>query len=420
MTVVRNLEIKLDVADEDYPVLDETFEQFQQAAQHAADYGWSDDPTQIIDSKNKLHDATYSDVREQTELTANHVQAARSLAANALSNCKDRLLEDEKNASKPEFRGTVVVYDGRTITYNDDHCTLSTVDSRVSAEYIIPDDTRGTPFEEYWGHSKWGCGEATLHKRDGTYYLHVSMKKEREKDEASATEYGAVLGVDLNVDGYLAVTSTGAFLGNTDYLNHKRKEYERRRGKLQQTGTRSAHLTLKSIGDRFSNWSEDYLHRVALALVLEARRHECDAIAFENLKHIRERISSASKFQQWAFNKLQSLVEYKAEEYGILVDDVKPQYTSQRCSHSECGFTHEDNRDGDEFECLNCGKELHADYNAARNIAWRLVQHWLKSGAGRADCQVALKSGTVNANGEFSPTTGSSGQSGSPLTSPPL
>ena len=153
---------------------------------------------------------------------------------------------------------------------------------------------------------------------------------------------------------YSAVTSTGAFLGNADYLKHKRNEYERRRRKLQQTATRSAQLRLKSIGDRFSDWSEDRLRRVALALVLEARRHNCDAIAFEKLKHIRERISNASKFQQWAFNKLQFLVEYEAEAYGILVDDVKPQYTSQRCSHSECGLTHEYSCDGDEFECLNC------------------------------------------------------------------
>jgi IS605 OrfB family transposase len=421
VTVVRNIQVKLDVAEDDHAILDETFEQFQNAAQHAAGYGWTDDPTQIIDSKSKLHDATYSDVREETDLTANHVQAARSLAANALGNCKDRILEDGEKASKPEFRGTVVVYDSRTITYNDDHCTLSTVADRITAEYVLPDATRGTPFEEYWENPNWERGEATLHKRDDTYYLHVSMKKEpEESDEASTSEYGAVLGVDLNVDGYLVVTSTGAFLGNADYLNHKREEYERRRGNLQQTGTRSAHLTMKSIGNRFANWSEDYLHRVALALILEARRHDCDAIAFENLKHIRERISNASKFQQWAFRKLQELVAYKAEEYGILVDDVKPQYTSQRCSHSECGFTHEDNRNGGEFECLKCGKELHADYNAARNIGWRLVQHWLKSGAGRADCQVALKSGTLNANGELSPTTNSGGQSGSPLTSPPL
>jgi len=49
------------------------------------------------------------------------------------------------------FRGTVVVYDTRTITYNDDHCTLATVDGRVRADYITPDKRDGTPFEEYWG-----------------------------------------------------------------------------------------------------------------------------------------------------------------------------------------------------------------------------------------------------------------------------
>jgi len=140
-----------------------------------------------------------------------------------------------------------------------------------------------------------------------------------------------------------------------DYLNHKRDEYERRRGDLQQVGTRSAHLTIKSIGSRFARWSADYLHRVSKAVVREAVKNDCTAIAFENLKHIRERISNGSKFQQWAFKELQRHVEYKAEEYGIDVDDVAPSYTSQQCSHSECGFTHEENRDGDEFECLNAG-----------------------------------------------------------------
>nr|WP_269785458.1 transposase [Halobacterium noricense] len=364
-----------------------------------------------------LNAATYDDVREDTELHSNHVQSARSLAANALSNCQDRIFEGEP-ASKPTFRGTVLVYSVRTITYNDDHCTLATVDGRIRAEYVTPEDDEGTPFAEYWDSEEWERNEATLHKRDGEYYLHVAVEKELETD-ASAVENGAVLGVDLNVDGSLAVTSTGAFLGNADSLNHKRSEYERRRGRLQQTGTRSAHLTIQSIGSRFSRWSEDYLHRVSKAIVQEARRHDCSAIAFEDLEQIRDRISNASKFQQWAFRTIQEYTEYKAEEHGILVESVEPAYTSQRCSHAACGFTHEDNRDGDDFECLNCGKELHADYNAARNIGWRLLQHWLKSGAGRANCQVALKSGTLNANGDYSPAE-SIGQSGSPLTTPPL
>jgi IS605 OrfB family transposase len=405
MEVVRNVQLKLDVPEDAHSILDETFEQFQQAAQHVAEAGWSDDPTEIEDTKNTLHDQTYTEVREQTSLQASLVQSARNLAADALGNCKDRILDDGKKASKPEFRGSVVVYNGRTITYNDTHVTLATVDDRVTAEFVTPDDEEGTPFAEYWT-PEWERKEATLHKRDGTYYLHVAVEKEVEPADSGdeSTENGVVLGVDLNVDGYLGVTSTGAFLGNADYLTHKRDEYERRRGNLQQTGTRSAHLTIKSIGSRFARWSADYLHRVSKAIVQEAVENDCMAIAFENLTHIRERISTASKFQQWAFRELQRHVEYKAEEYGIDVDDVAPAYTSQRCSHGECGFTHEDNRDSDEFECLKCGKQLHSDYNAARNIGWRLVQHWLKSGAGRATSQLALKSGTLNANGDYTPS----------------
>ncbi|MFD1572047.1 RNA-guided endonuclease InsQ/TnpB family protein [Halorubrum laminariae] len=418
MTVVRNIQVKLDVSEDAHSLLDETFEQFRHAAQYVSEYGWDDDPTEIIDDQKQLNAATYDEVRELTELHANHVQSARSLASTALGNCQDRILDEGKKASKPTFCGTVVVYGARTVTYNDDHCTLATVDGRVRAEYVTPYDDEGTPFAEYWSTDEWERREATLHKRDGTYYLHVAVKKDPETD-ASTTQNGVVLGVDLNVDGSVAVTSTGAFLGNADYLRHKRDGYEQRRGCLQQTGTRSAHLTIQSIGDRFARWSEDYLHRVSKAIVQEARRHDCSAIAFEDLEQIRERISNASKFQQWAFRAVRQYTEYKAEEYGILVDTVQPAYTSQRCSHSDCGFTHEDNRDGDGFECLKCGKQLHSDYNAARNIGWRLVQYWLKSGSGRASCQVALKSGTVNANGEFSPAE-SIGQSGSPLTSPPL
>jgi len=403
MEVVRNIQFKLDVSKEDAVVLDETFEEFRQAAQHVADHGWNDNPYEITDTKNTLHEETYSDVREKLSLQSSLVQSARNLAANALGNCKDRILEDGKKASKPEFRGSVVVYNGRTITYNDDHVSLATTDKRVTAEYVTPVNEEGTPFEDYWT-DEWKKAEATLHKRDGTYYLHVAVKKDVEPSNGEETENGVVLGVDLNVDGYVAVTSTGAFLGNADYLNHRRDEYERRRGNLQQTGTRSAHLTIQSIGDRFARWSADYLHRISKAIVREAVENDCTAIAFENLKHIRKRISNASKFQQWAFRELQRHVDYKAEEYGIDVDDVNPAYTSQRCSHSECGFTHEDNRDGDEFECLKCGKQLHSDYNAARNIGWRLVQHWLKSGGGRATSQLALQSGTLNANGRFRPT----------------
>ena len=59
-------------------------------------------------------------------------------------------------------------------------------------------------------------------------------------------------------------------------------------------------------------------------------------------------------------------VDYKTAEYGIDVEQVTPKNTSRRCS--TCGFTHPDNREGESFECLKCGYENHADYNAVAGL----------------------------------------------------
>lgn len=401
MVVVRNIQVQLDIQPADHELIDNTFDQFQHAAQYVANHGWNDNPTQITDTKTTLHDQTYDHLTNQLSLQTSLVQSARNLAANALGNCKDRILEDGKKASKPDFKGTVIVYNGRTITYNEKTVTLATTGGRVTAEYVIPEDTSGTPFEKYWT-DEWEKTEATLHKKNGEYYLHIAVQKDEEPAFEETSENGVVLGVDLNVDGYLAVTSTGAFFGNADYLNHKRDEYEKRRGKLQAIGTRSAHLTIQSIGSRFSRWSEEYLHRVSKSVVSEAVENECTAIAVENLSDIRENMSNGAKFQQWAFGELQRQIKYKAAEFGIIVDDVPPRFTSQSCS--KCGHTSESNRNGDEFACGECGYELHADYNAAKNIGLRLVRDWQKSSLGRATSQLALKSGVLSVSGEFSPT----------------
>ncbi|MDJ1430649.1 hypothetical protein [Halostagnicola sp. A-GB9-2] len=175
--------------------------------------------------------------------------------------------------------------------------TLATTGDRVTAEYVLPHDDEDTPFEEYWNEDEWEKKEATLHKRDGEYYLHVAVEEKVEPVSSDdSTENGVVLGVDLNVDGYLAVTSTGAFLGNADELNHKRDEYERRRGNLQQTGTRSAHLTIQSIGDWFAEWSRQRLHDVSNGIIREGVDNDCTHIAFERLTYIWTRISNAFKF----------------------------------------------------------------------------------------------------------------------------
>ena len=195
--------------------------------------------------------------------------------------------------------------------------------------------------------------------------LHIHCKTDVEPDtpEQATPENGTVLGVDLGVN-YLAVASTDTFWTG-DEFDHWRREYEKRRGDLQEHGTRWAHENIKSVGRKEEGRFKMTLHRISTELVAEARENGCTVIAFEDLTDIRER-TDASWGHKWAFNCLYEYVEYKATEYGITVEQIDPENTSRRCSH--CGFTHPDNRESESFECLKCGYENHADYNAvARN-----------------------------------------------------
>ena len=404
MEITRTAVVKLSVPDKRCDDLKRTMNTFQDAAQRFVDRGWDgDNDGYVITSSNHLQRLRYDDIRDETALHADLCVGAANYAADVLSSVAEKMKDGERT-SKPVFTSNTTVYNTNAITYFDGYCSLAAYGgSRVHAEYLYPNDSIQAEYMERDEWTKQGAKLRYDHQTD-TYYLHVSIKKERE-ESSGEVENQTVLGVDRNVDGYLAVTSTGAFIGNADLLNHKRREYERRRARLQQRGTRNAHLTIQSIGDTFANWSEDFFHQVSKELVKEAVLQECTAIVFEDLEGIRNGISNASKFQQWGFNKLKRQVEYKAKAEGLSVETAHPQYTSQRCSATGCGFTHEGNRDGDEFTCQKCGKELHSDYNAARNIAHKFIQNRRKSGSGGATYHLALKSGTVNGTGDYSPST---------------
>ena len=61
MKIARNIQIKFEVPEDQHSVLDETVGQFRQVAQHVADHRWDDNPYEITDTKNTLHDETYSE-----------------------------------------------------------------------------------------------------------------------------------------------------------------------------------------------------------------------------------------------------------------------------------------------------------------------------------------------------------------------
>jgi len=400
-SVTRTVRVRLDVPDDRKSDLHATNQKFQYCANRTSDWAWRYPDEDCVTSKSEAEDAIYDNLRKETDyLHANLVQKAIKRATDDISNCVGRLADGE-NTSQPEYDTFSIVYDKRAATYYRDKVSLATVNGRVECEYDLPDNPEDTPHGEYLLNEDYSFSTSTVHydSEADEFYLHAAMEKSVDVDRPEKAEDSKVLGVDCNVDNHIAVTSTGEFIGNAGYLNHQRHEFEKRRASLQQTGTRSAHLTFQRIGDRFGRWSEDYLHQCSKELVTEAERHGCTHIAFEDLENIRDRISAGKKFQQWAFNVLQKQTEYKAEMSGIVVETVEPAYTSQQCS--KCGCTLEENRDGQHFECLDCSYEVNADYNAAKNVARKLalkLQRGQKSPAGGAFCQYALKLGTLTVN----------------------
>jgi putative transposase len=410
MEIRRTVPVKLNVSDSAAESLFATIQDYRFAANCVVARSRRDDGL-VETTKQRLHERTYDEVRERVpELQSNLVQTARNRAADALSSVVARW-KDGEYASMPTFTADFIDYNSHAVTFYEDYATLSTVDGRIEAEYVLPPDTDDTPFGEYVASGDYSVNGATLHHRNGSFYLHLRAKT--EVNDTEPPEHPTVLGVDLGIEN-LAVTSTARFW-NGGFLNHRRESYERLRGALQQTGTESAHHTIQSIGSRESRWAKNLLHNVSKEVVQEAIEHGCSIIAFENLTGIRERMPSATKFHTWAFNQLYEYVEYKAEAAGIDVIQVSPEHTSRRCT--ACGYTAKNNRSSQAtFQCQKCGYELHADYNAAKNIAWKHVRAGQTSRRGRANRQLALKSGAVSANGDFTPAE-SIGQSGSPPAS---
>ncbi|SDY45055.1 putative transposase [Halobellus clavatus] len=287
--------------------------------------------------------------------------------------------------------------------FDDGTVSLSTVDDRIRCDLTLPDDEGGYQ-HQYLNNEDWELTESTLSRRDGDYYLHLGFRKpkpEKQVEKQGDDEDKTVHSVDLGIVN-IATTSTAYFASGRE-LGHRHREFERIRGNLQQTGTQSAHRTIQQMSGRESRYVRDVLHRVANDIIEEALEHSCAYIAFENLRHIRERAPPVKGFHQWAHRQLVDLVEYKADAEGICVEYVDPENTSRRCP--ECGHTSEGNRARQaEFECEKCGATANADYVGAKNVRWRYIRRSLQSSRRTGDGQLALKSGTVTPNRGFVPS----------------
>lgn len=407
--------------DTDHKRIQATYDRYEHCLQRASDFAWSPtSPEQLETSKRNVEGALYGTLRNETDgLHANLVQKAIKDVTSAMDSLQTQW-ERGQRISKPTWDGEdswAMTYDKRAASFSKHEVSVATVDGRVNLRYVLPADLKETPYERYVLDSAWSFSTSDLVYRHGEYWLHLTLSREfndrhwtdrigGEVSDAPSEDTIRVLGVDLNVHNYTAVTSAAGFHGNANRLNDRRSRFEALRGELQQTATRSAYQRFQQRRGVEAAWFDEYAHLVANGIVDDAFAVNATHVVFEELGGIRERMADAPRYQEWLFERVQSYVAYKCESYGIDVERIDPTNTSRQCSHTDCGHVSSENRTGRDFTCEQCGLSLNADYNAARNIGLRYLEESdipssQTRSTGRATCQLALVSGTLSPQGTF-------------------
>ncbi|MBW2132002.1 MAG: transposase [Deltaproteobacteria bacterium] len=213
--------------------------------------------------------------------------------------------------------------------------------------------------------------------KDKNLFLLLPVK---EPEIAADLDPDIALGVDLGVatPAYMALSKGPArrAVGDKEDFLKVRLQMQSRKRRLQRS-IKSAHggkgrqkklKALNQIGEKERQFARTYNHYISREIVNFAIRHNAGTIKLEMLEGFGQEEQQAFVLRNWSYFELQTFIEYKAKKVGIKILKIDPYRTSQTCS--SCGHFEEGQRkDQSTFECKNCGEKLHADYNAALNIA---------------------------------------------------
>ena len=227
-------------------------------------------------------------------------------------------------------------------------------------------------------------GQADLLYRHGTFYLAVTL----DVPTAAPDEVTDTLGVDLGIIN-LATDSEGeTFSGEA--VERTRKRHQALRQRLQKRGTKNAKRRLKKLSGREKRFRKNTNHVISKRIVQKARAKK-QAIAIEELRHIRTRTEARLRHSQrarqssWAFGQLRQFLSYKAALAGVPLHTVDPRNTSRTCH--VCGHCAKANRKSQaSFCCVECGHTENADRNAAMNISRASVMVPIVSSSSRSGC----------------------------------
>lgn len=291
----------------------------------------------------------------------------------------------DTQAEYPEHRAALIteilkrnpfpVLDGKTITLDSIVCDVVEAEQSKHETWLEIRGFRGTrialPVERtsYFNAKVLEgkeCRVTQLHlDHDGRLVIHRVV----EKTNVPIRQEGKDIGIDWGLNNLVATTD-GQLLGLALYpwLKERDEELLALTKSLQRQGIKPrSSRRFRSLQRRIRQYVKNEVGRVLNRLAeQDIRSITCEDLDFRGKGLSRRTRVIVSRAGRSAFKqKLADLTE----SHGIEVHKVNPAYTSKQCSG--CGLVADRQRKGSSFQCLHCGKRMHSDVNAARNIIGR-------------------------------------------------
>lgn len=366
MESTKTIQLKIIDVDND---LVETMKKYSEGMNYVSEVVFQNG--KVIPAR-KLQGLVYSHLRERIGLKS---QVSCNIPRQVAGSYKT--LVEQIKCKKTKWQQLIYTPSSMTLSYKrdytikEDSVSITTFSSGRKTYQIQNYDYAKQYFKEPW---KFAASKVVKHD-NGNYYFHLTVSQEIE--EPVIEQASTFMGIDVGIN-YLAVASTTDkkckfFAGGE--IKNKRNIYSKMRARLQSKGTLSAKRVMKRLSGKEQRFMKDVNHCISKSIIKFAVQENVSVIGLEDLTNIRENTNGKLHKKQrylhnsWAFRQLQSFIEYKAKQVGIIVEYINPEYTSQTCNR--CNHISKNNRKGLRFHCEACGFEMNADLNASRNIEHR-------------------------------------------------
>ena len=323
-------------------------------------FHWSRIEALKTTNTTEIHRDCYREARGRFRLPASTIQQARDKAVAAFRSYLERKKRDRRSRP-PTFRRALPIRlaaENLRVFADRSVVRVTTPDGFLWLPLIVP-----ACFAE---RIKLPHAVSEVVRKGKDWFLMLAVKSPDVPTQGGERPH---FGIDLGLAQLAVLAGPGMvkfFDGKP--LRYVRGRYFRYRQALQQK--RKVGMVMRSRGKE-SRWAADENHRITRAIV-NAVAKVGGVLHVERLTGIRERCKGTGKTRRmlhsWPFAQFGEFLRYKAAAAGVPVIEEDPRHTSQQCS--KCGHTERGNRTRqDRFKCKACDYEIHADLNAARNLA---------------------------------------------------